>query len=52
MHTTASDGTLSPQALVNAVLLHQLRAKQEPVLRVIAITDHDTLAGAWTAMAY
>jgi predicted metal-dependent phosphoesterase TrpH len=51
MHTTASDGTLSPQALVNAVLIHQLKMK-EPVLRVIAITDHDTLAGAWTALEF
>jgi hypothetical protein len=47
-----SDGTLSPQALVNAVLLHQLRTREEPVLRVIAVTDHDSLAGAWTAMAF
>lgn len=52
MHTTASDGTLSPQALVNAVLLHQLQTREEPLLRVIAITDHDSLAGAWTAMAF
>lgn len=52
MHTTASDGTLSPQALVNAVLVHQLRSKREPLLRVIAVTDHDTLAGAWTAIEY
>ncbi len=51
MHTTASDGTLSPQALVNAVLLLQ-RHMKEPVLRVIAITDHDTLAGAWTALEF
>jgi predicted metal-dependent phosphoesterase TrpH len=52
MHTTASDGTLSPQALVNAVLVHQLQTKSEPSLRVIAVTDHDTLAGAWTALEY
>jgi predicted metal-dependent phosphoesterase TrpH len=51
MHTTASDGTMSPQALVNAVLIHQHKMK-EPVLRVIAITDHDTLAGAWTALEF
>jgi predicted metal-dependent phosphoesterase TrpH len=25
---------------------------KEPVLRVIAITDHDTLAGAWTALEF
>jgi predicted metal-dependent phosphoesterase TrpH len=52
MHTTASDGTLSPQALVNAVLLHQLMTTDGPMLRVIAVTDHDTLSGAWTAMEY
>jgi predicted metal-dependent phosphoesterase TrpH len=52
MHTTASDGTLSPQALVNAVLTHQLRTRKGPLLRVIAVTDHDTLAGAWTALEY
>jgi predicted metal-dependent phosphoesterase TrpH len=52
MHTTASDGTLSPQALVNAVALHQLQTKEGPLLRVIAVTDHDTLAGAWTALEY
>jgi len=51
MHTTVSDGTLSPQALVDAVLMHQNNMK-EPVLRVIAITDHDTLAGAWTALEF
>lgn len=51
MHTTASDGTLSPQALVNAVLLMQMQMKG-PVLRVIAVTDHDTLTGAWTAINY
>lgn len=51
MHTTASDGMLSPQALVNAVLGLQMRM-DEPLLRVIAVTDHDTLAGAWTAIEY
>jgi len=51
MHTTASDGTLSPQALVNAVLAMQMQMTG-PVLRVIAVTDHDTLAGAWTATEY
>lgn len=51
MHTTASDGTLSPQALVNEVLLRQM-LMPEPKLRVIAVTDHDTLAGAWTAIQY
>src|SRR5262249_4286553 len=48
---TASDGTMSPQALVNAVLVYQHKMK-EPLLRVIAITDHDTLAGAWTALEF
>jgi hypothetical protein len=51
MHTTASDGTMSPQAVVNAVLLAQLTT-HDPPLRVIAITDHDTLAGAITALDY
>ena len=51
MHTTASDGILSPQALVNAVLVLQMQMP-EPKLRVIAVTDHDTLAGAWTAIEY
>lgn len=51
MHTTASDGMLSPQALVNAVLTLQMQRK-EPKLRVIAVTDHDTLAGARTAVEY
>lgn len=51
MHTTASDGVLSPQALVNEVLIRQL-AMRGPRLRVIAITDHDTLEGAWTARHY
>ena len=41
MHTTASDGTLSPQALVNEVLLRQM-LMPEPKLRVIAVTDHDS----------
>ena len=49
MHTTASDGTLSPQALVNEVLMLQAR---RPELRVIAVTDHDTLAGAYTAIQF
>jgi predicted metal-dependent phosphoesterase TrpH len=42
MHTTASDGTLSPHALINAVLTLQTQ-KKGPILRVIAVTDHDTL---------
>ncbi len=51
MHTTASDGTMSPQAVVNAVLLSQITLP-EPFVRVIAITDHDTIAGAITAHHY
>jgi predicted metal-dependent phosphoesterase TrpH len=51
MHTTASDGTMSPQAVVNAVLLSQITLPA-PVMRVIAITDHDTIAGAITAQDY
>ncbi|HZT32012.1 MAG TPA: CehA/McbA family metallohydrolase [Bryobacteraceae bacterium] len=51
MHTTASDGTMSPQAVVNAVLLAQMQMP-EPKLRVIAVTDHDTLVGAWTALEF
>jgi len=37
MHTTASDGALTPSELV--ALCHQHR------LQTIAITDHDTLSG-------
>lgn len=51
MHTTASDGMLSPQALVNAVLVRQQEMKP-PILRVMAVTDHDSLAGAFTAIEY
>jgi predicted metal-dependent phosphoesterase TrpH len=43
LHTTASDGTLTPRALVS-------RAAAEG-LRVIAITDHDTLDGLSDAHA-
>jgi predicted metal-dependent phosphoesterase TrpH len=42
-HSTASDGTLSPRALVN-------RAANAGV-RVLALTDHDTLAGIEEARA-
>lgn len=38
-HTTCSDGTLSPEELVNAAIAAGVKA--------LAITDHDTLAG-WT----
>jgi predicted metal-dependent phosphoesterase TrpH len=43
MHTTASDGVLSPEVLV------QLARKRK--LDVIAITDHDTTGGIGTAQA-
>jgi predicted metal-dependent phosphoesterase TrpH len=42
-HTTASDGILSPQELV--------RLAQRIGVSILAITDHDTLAGIPTAMA-
>lgn len=42
MHTTASDGALSPTQLVEAAL--------ERGLDVIAVTDHDTLNGMLPAM--
>ena len=43
MHTTASDGALSPVQLVEAAL--------ERGLDVISVTDHDTLGGMLPAMA-
>lgn len=42
IHTTASDGTASPEAVLSYVA-------EETDLRVIAITDHDTLEGALVA---
>ena len=42
-HTTASDGTLSPTALVTLA--------QQRNIGVLAITDHDTVAGHAEAMA-
>ncbi|MFN8111169.1 MAG: PHP domain-containing protein [Thermoleophilia bacterium] len=42
-HTTASDGDLSPAALVARAAAHGVR--------VLAVTDHDTLAGVEDAMA-
>jgi predicted metal-dependent phosphoesterase TrpH len=41
-HSTASDGTLSPAALV--------RAAGEAGVRVLALTDHDTTAGVGEAL--
>ena len=42
IHTTASDGTLSPAEVIS--LAHELK------LKAIAITDHDTLAGSKEAL--
>ena len=42
IHTTASDGTLSPKEVI--ALAHKLN------LKAIAITDHDTLAGSKEAL--
>ena len=42
VHTVYSDGMCSPEMLVNLVAA-------EGKLRVLAITDHDTLAGTWVA---
>jgi hypothetical protein len=44
VHTTASDGQLSPEAVV--ALAHELQ------LHTIAITDHDTTAGVEPALAH
>ncbi|MEF3275457.1 MAG: PHP domain-containing protein [Chloroflexus sp.] len=44
IHTTFSDGTASPAAVLSYVA-------SATDLRVIAITDHDTLAGAWAAQS-
>ncbi|MEO8396155.1 MAG: PHP domain-containing protein, partial [Chloroflexota bacterium] len=45
IHTTFSDGLMSPEALVEF-------AATKTDLRVIAVTDHDTMAGALVAKAY
>lgn len=45
IHTIFSDGLMSPEALVEFVLF-------ETELDVIAVTDHDTIAGARVAQAY
>ncbi len=42
IHTTASDGTLTPSEVISLALKLKLKA--------IAITDHDTLAGSKTAL--
>ncbi|MGQ0429141.1 MAG: PHP domain-containing protein [Gammaproteobacteria bacterium] len=43
LHSTASDGTLSPAALVEHVAAHGVR--------LMALTDHDTIAGVAEAAA-
>lgn len=45
IHTTCSDGMASPEAVVDYVVA-------QTDLRVIAVTDHDTAAGAFVARAY
>lgn len=45
IHTIFSDGLMSPEALVEYVVLRT-------DLNVIAVTDHDTIAGALVAQAY
>jgi len=42
IHTTASDGTLTPEQVIS--LAHRLK------LKAIAITDHDTMAGSKEAL--
>ena len=48
MHSTASDGTLTPTALIQASLKS---ASNEDDTTVIALTDHDTVAGIPEFMA-
>ncbi len=43
-HTTASDGTYSPQQLIDYAIAKKLKA--------LAITDHDTIDGLLEAQAY
>ena len=45
IHTVCSDGTMTPEEVVQW-------AAEKTDLRVIAITDHDTIEGATTAKAY
>ena len=45
MHTTYSDGLMSPQETIDIIAA-------QTDLRVIAITDHDTAAGSLVAQAY
>lgn len=55
MHTTVSDGTMSPQAVVNEVVIQNLIAERSgngKIFDVIAITDHDAIQGALVAEDY
>ena len=45
IHTTYSDGLMTPEAVIEYTAT-------ETQLRVIAITDHDTIAGAVAARRY
>jgi hypothetical protein len=45
IHTTYSDGLMSPEDMIDHIA-------RRTDLRVIAITDHDTTAGAFVAQAY
>jgi len=55
MHTTVSDGTMSPQAVVNEILIQNLLAQRKGkgiVFDIIAVTDHDTIQGGLVAKNY
>ncbi len=55
MHTTVSDGTMSPQAVVNEVIIRNmlsLKGGSGKIIDIIAITDHDAIEGATTAIEY
>lgn len=45
LHTTYSDGTCTPMQLIDHVVTHT-------DMRVIAVTDHDEIAGAYIAREY
>ena len=44
VHTTASDGILTPQELIDHAILNEIK--------IIAITDHDTVSGIDSALEY
>lgn len=55
MHTTSSDGVMSPYAVVNDIVFRNLITKKTGkglLFTVIAITDHDTIEGALLAKEY